>query len=107
MSLTKLITIKIQEGSRQSCKEKLPRVAATNHDDPHGSLIQIMGHPSSVRVVKKLQRSKNLVVFLHDSPMGPHRYNMVRHPLFTNRVTLQNNMTQISSNLKGSGVYVG
>ena len=107
MNLTKIITIKNLEGSRQSCKEKLPRVAATNHDDPHGWLIQIMGHPSSVRVVKILQRSKNLVVFLHDSPMGHYRYIMNGHPLFTYRVTLHNNMTQRSTNLKGSGFYVG
>ena len=48
-------------------------VAANNHDDPHGLLIQIKGHPSSARVVKKLQWSQNLVVFLQDSPMGHYR----------------------------------
>ena len=39
--------------------------------------------------------------------MGPYRYIMNGHPLFTNRVTLQNNKTQRSTNLKVSGVYVG
>ena len=72
VNLTKLITIKIQEGSRQSCKEKLPRVAATNHDDPHGWLIQMMGHPSSTTAHEEIATVKEFSRFSSRLSDGTH-----------------------------------